>query len=233
MSWSADIDVKLGDFHLQANISTDAKVLAVVGPNGSGKSTMLRSLLGALGATFVLNGESLGDLPIERRGIGFVPQGYRLFPHLNVFDNVAFGLQLQGADDIDRTTSEMLRRLDIEQLAYREIDGLSGGERQRVALARALVCEPKMLLLDEPLAALDAIARREVRSFLSRHLRQFDGYTVLVTHDVEDVLALKANVCVLIQGKVVQIGDIKALEENPAHDFVGEFLGLSGSFEEE
>ncbi len=240
--WRAEVRARAGDFTLDVALEGDARPLALVGPNGSGKTTLLRVLAGAVrpeaaeieidGA--VLHSSARGvEVPIEHRRVGYVPQGYGLFPHLSVLDNVAFGLST-GARRVDRRARHERARAVLDQLGVGALGprlpgGLSGGEQQRVALARALVIEPALLLLDEPLAALDATARRAIRGFLAEHLRAFGRPCVIVTHDVRDVAALDLQVCVLEGGRVVQRGDLAALRAAPATDFVAEFVGLAPS----
>ena len=235
MSWRADVEAQLGDFRLDVCLEVEAKILAIVGPNGSGKTTFLRTLSGAvenaagsieIGERTILRPDGVST-PIEERRIAYVPQGYGLFPHLDVFENVAFGLT-QARPRIDANVQEkraraILDEMEITQLSRRSIEGLSGGEKQRVALARALVLEPDLLLLDEPLGALDATARRRMRSFLADKLVSLDCATLIVSHDVRDVEALGAEIAVFEQGEVVQEGSIDELRDEPANDFVAEF----------
>ena len=237
-TWKASIRTRLGDFELAVEIEAGTRPLALIGPNGSGKTTLLRALAGAVAVDegeIVIGGEVLTstrqaiEVPIEARRVGYVPQGYGLFPHLSVLDNVAFGLSL-GPAKLPRgqrpaRAREVLGQLGCGELEARAVSGLSGGEQQRVALARALVLEPALLLLDEPLAALDATTRRRVRRVLAEHLRGVARPTVIVTHDVRDVVALDAEVCVLDAGRVVQRGEVEALRANPATEFVAEFVG--------
>lgn len=237
MSWSARVGLRLGGFTLDVALDGDAGVTALMGPNGSGKTTLLRVIAGAHPpdhATIVVGGEVLArteagvDRPMERRGVGYVPQGYGLFPHLGVLENVAFGLSTGArrrprAERLERARA-MLEELDAAALVGRPLRALSGGERQRVALARALVIEPSLLLLDEPLAALDVRRRRHVRAFLAAQLARWGRPAILVTHDVRDVAALDARVVILDEGRVVQRGSLEELRRAPVSELVAELV---------
>jgi len=236
-AWSAMVRARRGDFVLDVALEGDARTVAVVGPNGSGKTTLLRALAGAVGveaAKIVVGGLTLADsaaglsLPMEQRGVGYVPQGYGLFPHLSVLENVAFGLAARQTAEAERAARAraMLDELGCAGLEARRPGSLSGGEQQRVALARALVVEPRLLLMDEPLAALDAAVRREVRASLAARLAARGRPTLIVTHDARDVRALDARVVVLDRGRVVQEGSLDELEAEPANAFVAEFVGV-------
>lgn len=242
-AWNATISIRVGALDLQVALGGDAATVAVIGPNGAGKTTILRTLAGApgadagrfeLGRTVLLDTDrGIDRLPEDRR-VGYVPQGYGLFPHLSAADNVAFGWRpTQSSTVIGRRAAAlaMLARMDCEHLADRMPAVLSGGERQRVALARVLVTEPRMLLLDEPLAALDAIARRQLRVFLADHLRSLQLPTIVATHDVRDVMALDARVFAVEAGRVVQQGPWRELARQPATAFIAEFFELQAPAE--
>lgn len=237
MSWHVRASMRLGTLDLDVEIGGGEGPVALVGPNGSGKTTLLRLIAGAhrpdagriqLGDEVVFDAEAGVDLPPEERHVGYVPQGYGLFPHLTVLDNVAFGL-VGGRARKDRnqrrhTALQLLARMGCAHLAGRQPPTLSGGEQQRVALARALTVEPRILLLDEPLAALDARARRSIRSYLVEHLAGRRGPALVVSHDARDVRELRADVFVIEAGRIVQRGSADELAARPATEFVAAFF---------
>ena len=238
MRWSVRARARVGRLHLDADIEGGAAPVAIIGPNGSGKTTLLRVIAGALpaergcirvGDRVLFDSEAGVSLAPEHRRVGYVPQGYGLFPHLTVLDNVAFGLAAGPGRARRaarrRTAAQVLAEIECAHLAHRQPAMLSGGERQRVALARALVPAPEMLLLDEPLAAIDVAARRGLRAYLARHLAQRRQPAIVVTHDPRDVHALgPAQVHALEGGTVVQSGPPDRLAAAPATEFVAEFF---------
>ncbi|MGH7897894.1 MAG: ABC transporter ATP-binding protein, partial [Candidatus Binatia bacterium] len=170
------------------------------------------------------------DCPPEERGVGYLPQNYGLFPHMTVAGNVAFGLECRhrlGRRERRRRALELLDALEVADLADRLPGSLSGGEGQRVALARALASEPRALLLDEPLAALDPSVRRQMREFLPSRLRRLELPAVVVTHDLEDATAFGEDIAVIERGTVVQRGSLAELRERPATPFVSELVSSS------
>lgn len=235
----AHLHVSLGDFHLDVPLSVNAgQILAVMGPNGSGKTTLLRSLAGLthLDAGFLRLGEVTWDapaervfLPTEQRHVGYVFQEHRLFPHLSVVDNVAFPQRVRGASPTKARHLAMgwLTRLNLHDLARRRPASLSGGQAQRVALARALCSDPGVLLLDEPMAALDAEVRGWLRADLRALTADFVGPTLLVTHDPVDALLLADQLLVLEDGRPVQCAPPAEVARRPATPWIAKLLGLT------
>jgi molybdate transport system ATP-binding protein len=208
------------------------EVVALLGPNGAGKTTVLRALAGltSLWAGHIrLAGTALHTLPAERRQVGVVFQDYLLFPHLTALDNVAFGLRCAGVRRAEsrRLAAEWLDRVGLADHVHQRPRALSGGQAQRVALARALAVRPRLLLLDEPLAALDAHTRPEIRSHLRRHLADFSGITILVTHDPLDAMALADRLIVIEAGRIVQQGTPAQVARHPRTDYVAQLVGLN------
>ncbi|HXX29796.1 MAG TPA: ABC transporter ATP-binding protein [Myxococcaceae bacterium] len=229
---SARLDARRGSLRLSLELEAGPGPLAIIGPNGSGKSTLLLAVLGALPGvrgTLSLGGEILLDsgrqlfTPIEERRIAYVPQDYGLFPHLTVQANVAFGLPQLPADQRAERVRRALDDVGIGQLGERLPGQLSGGERQRVALARALAIRPRAILLDEPLAALDAPTQVRVRAFLAERLRRLAVPALVVTHDTADVLALGGPLLVLESGTVAQRGSPEAVRAGPVTAFARAF----------
>ncbi|MDQ3065670.1 MAG: ABC transporter ATP-binding protein [Actinomycetota bacterium] len=225
---SLNVAHPLRSFLLSVELELGRETLALVGPSGAGKSSLLRAIAGllrpdrgriALGADVWLDTNVGVDLPPERRSAGLVFQEYALFPHLDVRRNVAFG----GRERVD----ELLERFRISHLAAARPGDLSGGERQRVALARALARDPAVLLLDEPLSALDAHTRGIVRGELADLLAELRLPTLLVTHDFEDAAALAGRVGVIVGGRILQLGTAAELLASPADGFVASFTGAN------
>lgn len=224
----ADISVRRGEFRLDATIAIPpGRVLAVIGPNGAGKSSLLLALAGAIpldAGAVSIDARTLDAAP-ERRGVGVVFQDPLLFPHLSVLDNVAFGPREQGLSRVDarERAGLWLVRVGIAALAHRRPGELSGGEAQRVSLARALAAEPRLLLLDEPLAALDVAVHAEVRAELAEHVAGLSAPVLLVTHSRDDAAALAHSIVVIEGGRIVQRGTLAELTATPASAFVRRF----------
>nr|WP_240942144.1 ABC transporter ATP-binding protein [Planosporangium thailandense] len=222
-----------GGFHLDVTLTAAAgEVVALLGPNGAGKSTALRVLAGLhpLDAGHLnLGGAALSGVPAHARPVGVVFQDYLLFPHLSALDNVAFGPRCRGLGRAEarRVAAGWLDRMGLTAQARAKPRHLSGGQAQRVALARALAAAPALLLLDEPLAALDARTRLDTRAHLRRHLADHPGVTILVTHDPVDAMILADRIVIIEQGRVVQAGDAATVTRQPRTDYVARLVGLN------
>jgi len=236
---TVDAEVRRGDFVLSAGFAAaPGQVVGVLGPNGAGKSTLLSAVAGLTPVSagrITLAGQVLDDagsgafVETARRPVGFVFQNYRLFPHLTVADNVAFSPRARGMAKhaAHAAAGRWLSRLGLTDLADRKPGQLSGGQAQRVALARALAGQPALLLLDEPLSALDAGTRLDVQAELKRHLADFAGPSLLVTHDPLEALVLADRVLVLEEGRIVQDGTPGHVARQPATDYVARLVGLN------
>jgi molybdate transport system ATP-binding protein len=235
----ATLGVRLGALDLDIDLDVhDGEVVALLGPNGAGKTTALRAIAGLQPldrGRLVLDDRVLDDpeagtfVPPHERPIGLVFQDYLLFPRLSALDNVAFGLRARGAGRTEArgVAAGWLERLGLADHADAKPDALSGGQAQRVALARALATEPRLLLLDEPLAALDARARIEVRASLRRHLATFAGARLLVTHDAIDALVLADRLVVIDRGRVTQAGTPAEVARRPRTRYVADLVGVN------
>ena len=210
----------------------DHEFLTLLGPSGCGKTTTLRIIGGFLtptSGTVTFDGETINDVPPYKRQINTVFQRYALFPHLDVYDNVAFGLKVNKVpkDEIDARVREMLEIVSLKGYENRRIDALSGGQQQRVAIARALVNRPKVLLLDEPLGALDLRLRKDMQNELKR-IQQAMGITfIYVTHDQEEALSMSDTIVVMDKGRIQQIGKPEDIYNEPKNAFVADFIGES------
>lgn len=208
------------------------ELVALLGPSGCGKTTALRILAGleeATSGSVLVDGRDIGRLPANKRDMGMVFQAYSLFPHLTVLDNVAFGLKMRGVGAGERRSraAEMLELVGLSAQSQRYADELSGGQQQRVALARALAVRPRVLLLDEPLSALDAKVRTQLRDEIRRVQLEVGTTTLFVTHDQEEALAVADRVGVMNAGRLEQLAAPAELYANPATPFVADFVGLS------
>jgi molybdate transport system ATP-binding protein len=236
VSLNAHIKVRHNDFTLDVQLAVDAgETVAILGPNGAGKTTLLRALSGLIkiDGRVELEGQVLEDsatrlhVPTEKRHVGLVFQDHVLFPHLSVLDNVAFGLQAQRRPDAKRIARGWLERAGLAEKASSMPRELSGGQAQRVALLRTLATEPRLLLLDEPLSALDVTIRAEVRRELSRQLASFGGVRLIVTHDPLEAITLADRLVVLENGRVVQSGTPEEVTARPRSRFVADLAGVN------
>lgn len=210
----------------------EGECLALLGPSGCGKTTTLRSIAGFVTPTsgnVSIGGQSVVNLRPNRRNVGLVFQDYALFPHMNVRENISYGLHRRriGAKEIDARVAEMVSIVRLDGLEERRADELSGGQRQRVALARALVIKPDVLLLDEPLGALDRLLREQMQVELKRVQRELGITTVIVTHDQEEALSLSDRIAVMFDGRIVETGSPEYLYDSPHSRAVMAFLGTS------
>jgi putative spermidine/putrescine transport system ATP-binding protein len=223
----ADLDIARGE------------TLVLLGPSGCGKTTMLRIIAGLetpdAGGRVLFDGVDVTSVPIERREVGMVFQSYALFPNMTVAENIGYGLKIRGVGRAERDArvAELVRLTNIGGLEQRRIDQLSGGQRQRVALARAVAVRPKLLLLDEPLTALDAALRDRLRVELDKLLRALGITAIYVTHDQSEAMALGDRVVVMRKGAIAQIGSPREIYFTPRDRFVAEFIGAANILEAE
>jgi len=236
---TAQVGLRLGALDLDVSIdAAPGEIVAILGPNGAGKTTFLRAVAGLVPIAqgrVSLDGVVLDDaardihLPPERRPIGVVFQDYLLFPHLSAIENVAFGLRARGLPgrEAHARAASWLDRLGLAEQADIRPRALSGGQAQRVALARALAIDPRLLLLDEPLAALDASARGDVRRDLKRHLASFAGIRIVITHDPLEAIALADRLVILERGRVVQTGSPADVTQRPRSRYVADLVGMN------
>lgn len=238
MSLDVELEVAIGDLDLAVALTAaGGAVTAVLGPNGAGKTSLLRCVAGAVAidrGVIALDGTVFDEppgtfVPPERRRLGIVHQDHLLFPHLSALDNVAFGPRSHGSNrrQARERAAALLDRVGLADHRDAKPRALSGGQAQRVALARALATDPAALLLDEPLAALDAATRADVRRDLRRHLADFAGPTVLVTHDPVDVLALADAVAILEHGRITQVGTVEEVTTRPRTRYVADLMGTN------
>jgi molybdate transport system ATP-binding protein len=238
MSLAARVELGLGTLSLDAALTADdGETVAILGPNGAGKTTLLRALAGLVpidAGNITIDGTQLDDgqrvfVAPEHRPIGVVFQDYLLFPHLTVIENVAFGLRSRGVGRVAArvAAASALERVGLGDRGPVKPRELSGGQAQRVALVRALVTEPRLLLLDEPLAALDQTTRSGVRRDLRTQLGGFGGVRILVTHDPRDAAALADRLVVIEAGRVVQAGTFAGVSAHPRSDYVADLVGVN------
>lgn len=227
------ISKKLGNFQLKdATLEIGNEYFVLLGPTGAGKSVLIEIIAGMFTpdkGKITINGQDSTTLLPEKRKIGFVPQDYALFPHLNVFRNIEYGLRIKGEKNSSRV-EELARTLGIEHLLHRDPTTLSGGEKQRVALARALIVQPQLILLDEPLSAVDLRTKEKLMDELRKVHAEFDVPIVHVTHSFIEAAALSDRVAVMMDGEIKQIGEIKQLFSEAKDEQVADFIGVKGLF---
>ena len=228
-----NVTKRFGDFTAINDLSIDIferEFFALLGPSGCGKTTLMRMLAGfetPTEGTILLAGQDISPIPPNKRAVNMMFQSYALFPHLNIYDNIAFGLKREGMPkiDMDARVEEMLRLTRLERFARRKPHQISGGQRQRVALARSLAKSPKLLLLDEPLGALDKKLRQDTQ-FELMDIQEKTGTTfVIVTHDQEEAMTVASRVAVMDEGKLIQVSTPEELYEEPNSTYVADFIG--------
>ena len=230
-----NISKSFGDKIILDDVSINVKrgeFVTILGPSGCGKTTMLRLLAGfgqADKGEIRINGEDITNIPPHQRPVNTVFQRYALFPHLDVYENIAFGLKLQKvpADEIDKRVMKVLKMVSMTDYEDRDVESLSGGQQQRVAIARAIANQPKVLLLDEPLAALDLKMRKDMQIELKEMHKKLGITFVYVTHDQEEALTLSDTIIVMNEGKIQQIGTPTDIYNEPQNSFVADFIGES------
>ena len=227
------LDKAYGSFHALRNVSLEigaGEFLTLLGPSGSGKSTLLMAVAGFVipdRGSIRISGENVVDRPANQRNIGMVFQSYALFPHMSVFENVAFPLRLRKCDRMETKArvAATLQQVQLANLGARRISELSGGQRQRVALARAIVFEPRVMLMDEPLSALDKKLREEMQIEIRELHQRLGVTTIYVTHDQREALTLSDRIAVMNKGEIVQLGTAQQIYNEPKNDFVADFIG--------
>ena len=205
----------------------DGEIVSILGPSGCGKTTLLNIILGIVEAdagTIVYNGEDLTRTVMEKRGFNIVFQDYALFPNLNVYQNITYGLKNKPGISSKEEVEELIHLLGLEDHLNKRVDQLSGGQQQRVALARTMVMKPRILLLDEPLSALDGVIKESIKDRIKTIAREYHLTTIIVTHDPEEALTLSDRVLIIDQGTIAQYGRPAEIIQKPENDFVRKFI---------
>lgn len=214
----------LDDINLEIE---DGEIVSILGPSGCGKTTLLNLILGITDADsgkILFQDEDITHVPMEKRGFNIVFQDYALFPNLNVYRNIVYGMKNKPGITSPKELEELIELLGLSEHLNKKIDQLSGGQKQRVALARTLVMKPKILLLDEPLSALDGVIKESIKEKIKRIAKEFNLTTIIVTHDPEEALTLSDHVMIIDQGKISQYGKPDEIVQAPKNSFVKEFI---------
>lgn len=235
-----NINKNFGSYKASDNVSfgiEEGRLIGLLGPSGSGKTTILRMIAGLEtpdSGEIIINGKVVNNVPASERGIGFVFQNYALFRYMTVYDNIAFGLKVQKKDKkfIKERVSELVKLIGLEGLEKRYPSQLSGGQRQRVAFARALAPNPKLLLLDEPFAAIDAKVRQELRSWLKDMISKLGVTSIFVTHDQDEAIEVADEIIITNKGRIEQIGTPAEVYSKPETAFTASFFGQPSIFKE-
>ena len=203
------------------------EIVSILGPSGCGKTTLLNLILGLTNVTgghIVFDGEDITNMPMEKRGFNIVFQDYALFPNLSVYENIVYGLRNKPNISTPQEVQDLINLLGLSGHLNKNIEELSGGQKQRTALARTLVMKPRILLLDEPLSALDGVIKESIKQKIKQIARDFKLTTIIVTHDPEEALTLSDKVLIVNQGKIAQFGKPEEIIKKPADDFVRKFI---------
>ena len=217
-------NVILDDISLQIK---KGEIVSILGPSGSGKTTLLNLILGITDISsgkIIYDGEDITNVPLEKRGFNIVFQDYALFPNLNVYRNITYGLKNNPKISTPQEVEELIDLLGLREHLHKKIEQLSGGQKQRVALARTMVMKPRILLLDEPLSALDGVIKESIKDKIRQIARDYHLTTIIVTHDPEEALTLSDKVLIVNQGRISQYGRPEEIIETPENDFVKEFI---------
>ena len=212
-----DINLEIGE----------GEIVSILGPSGSGKTTLLNLILGLTeidSGKLFYNNEDLTDVPMEERGFNIVFQDYALFPHLNAYKNIVYGLKNKPGISTEEEVKDLIRLLGLNDHLDKKIDQLSGGQKQRVALARTMVMKPKILLLDEPLSALDGVIKESIKDRIKTIAKEYHLTTIIVTHDPEEALTLSDRVLIINEGTISQYGKPEEIICTPSNNFVREFI---------
>ena len=203
------------------------EIVSILGPSGCGKTTLLNLILGLTQVSegrIIFDGEDITQMPMEKRGFNIVFQDYALFPNLNVYENIVYGLKNKPNISTTKEVQDLINLLGLGKHLTKKIEELSGGQKQRTALARTLVMKPKILLLDEPLSALDGVIKESIKQTIKEIARDFKLTTIIVTHDPEEALTLSDKVLIVNEGQISQFGTPEEIIKKPANDFVSEFI---------
>lgn len=203
------------------------EIVSILGPSGCGKTTLLNLILGLIQVSegrIIFDGEDITQMPMEKRGFNIVFQDYALFPNLNVYENIVYGLKNKPNISTTKEVQDLINLLGLGKHLTKKIEELSGGQKQRTALARTLVMKPKILLLDEPLSALDGVIKESIKQKIKEIARDFKLTTIIVTHDPEEALTLSDKVLIVNEGQISQFGTPEEIIKKPANDFVSEFI---------
>ena len=203
------------------------ELVSILGPSGCGKTTLLNLILGLTQVSegrIIFDGEDITQMPMEKRGFNIVFQDYALFPNLNVYENIVYGLKNKPNISTTKEVQDLINLLGLGKHLTKKIEELSGGQKQRTALARTLVMKPKILLLDEPLSALDGVIKESIKQKIKEIARDFKLTTIIVTHDPEEALTLSDKVLIVNEGQISQFGTPEEIIKKPANDFVSEFI---------